>query len=197
MAAPEILDRRTVHKGYLTVEALHLRLADGSEATREVESHGDGGAVLPYDAGRRVALTVSLMRPPVLDAAGLPELEEACAGMIESGDDAAETARREAGEEMGVELTQLESVGTVWSSPGVSTERVTLFLAPYSQADRKGAGGGAEGEQEGITVREPSLGELAARAETGLIADAKLLTLVQTLRLKRPELFVSRATSRT
>lgn len=186
---PEILHRRTAHDGYLTVEALQLRLTDGSEVTREVESHGDAVAVLPYDAGRRTALTVSLLRPPVLDAAGLDALEEACAGMVENGQDAEATARREAREELGVELATLEPVAVVWSSPGVSTERVSLFLAPYVAADRQGAGGGAKGEHEGITVREESLARLATEADAGRIADAKLLLLVQALRLRRPELF--------
>lgn len=186
---PRILHRRIAHDGYLTVEALQLRLADGSEVTREVESHGDAVAVLPYDAARRTALTVSLLRPPVLDAAGLDALEEACAGMIEDGQDAQATARREAREELGVELAALEPVAVVWSSPGVSTERVSLFLAPYAAADRRGAGGGVEGEHEDITVREEPLARLATDADAGRIADAKLLLLVQALRLRRPDLF--------
>ena len=189
VAQAEILERRTVHDGYLTVESLRLRLADGSEVTREVGSHGDAVAVLPYDAGRRTALTVRLMRPPVLDATGLPELEEACAGMIEEGQDAQETARREAREELGVDINQLEPVGVVWSSPGVSTERIWLFLAPYGLADRRAAGGGLEEEHEGITVREAALAELAQASDEGAVADAKLLMLVQALRLRRPNLF--------
>jgi hypothetical protein len=32
---------------------------------------------------------------------------------------------------------------TVWTSPGVCTEQVSLFLAPYGGADRTGAGGRA------------------------------------------------------
>lgn len=189
MAPAQILERRTVHRGYLTVESLRLRLADGSEAVREVVSHGNATAVLPYDAGRRTALTVRLLRPPVLDAAGLPELEEACAGVIEAGQDAEDTARREAREELGVELDRLEPVGVVWSSPGVSTERVHLFLAPYGPADRTGPGGGAQGEHEGITVCETALSEFARAGDEGQLADAKLLMLVQALRLRRPDLF--------
>lgn len=186
---PAVLHRRTAHDGYLTVEVLRLRLADGSEVTREVEHHGDAAAVLPYDAERRTALTVRLLRPPVLEAAGLNWLEEACAGVVEDGQDAQATARREAREELGVELDELERVGVVWSSPGVSTERVSLFLAPYAPSDRSGAGGGVEEEHEDITVREVALARLAARADQGAIADAKLLILVQALRLRRPELF--------
>jgi 8-oxo-dGTP pyrophosphatase MutT (NUDIX family) len=51
-------------------------------------------------------------------------------------EDAPATARREANEELGVDLKSLEFVATVWSSPGVSTERQSLFLAPYRSAGR-------------------------------------------------------------
>jgi 8-oxo-dGTP pyrophosphatase MutT (NUDIX family) len=114
-------------------------------------------------------------------------LEEACAGMI--GDETAEAAaRREAYEEMGVALGPLEFVARVWSSPGISTERQTLFMAPYVAADLIGPGGAA-GEHENITVTERSLDELAAASDKGRIEDGKLLTLVLALRLRRPELF--------
>ncbi len=39
--------------------------------------------------------------------------------------------RREALEEGGLRLGALEHVATVWSMPGVSTERMALYLAEY------------------------------------------------------------------
>ena len=188
MMMPRILGRKTTHAGYLTIERLRLRLAGGAEVFREVESHGDAAAVLPYDAEHRCALVVRLFRAPVLVATGEAFSEEACAGMIEH-EDAPETARREANEELGVDLKSLEFVARVWSSPGVSTERQSLFLAPYRPSDRSGKGGGVQGEHEGITVVERSLGGLAFDADQGRISDGKLLTLVLALRVKRPELF--------
>jgi 8-oxo-dGTP pyrophosphatase MutT (NUDIX family) len=92
-------------------------------------------------------------------------------------------------EELGVDLKSLEFVARVWSNPGVSTERQSLFLAPYRPSDRRGKGGGVQGEHEGITVVERPLGGLAFDADQGKITDAKLLTLVLALRVKRPELF--------
>src|ERR1700722_17290731 len=92
---PRILQREITYTGYLTIERLRLRLADGAEAFREVESHGNAAAVLPYDAERRCALVVRLFRAPVLVAAGGFISEEACAGMI-GFEGAPATARREA-----------------------------------------------------------------------------------------------------
>jgi len=181
--SPELIERRQVYAGYLRVERLRLLYPDGSIAVREVESHGEAVAVLPYDPAARTAMFVRLFRAPAL-----AEVEEACAGMID-GEDADATARREALEEMGLRIGELEPVGRVWPSPGVSSERVTLFLASYAPADRVSGGGGLADEHENITVLERDLRSLASQADAGLIADLKLLTLVQSLRARRPDLF--------
>jgi nudix-type nucleoside diphosphatase (YffH/AdpP family) len=155
---------------------------------REVERHGNGAAVLPYNAEQRKALVVRQFRAPVFDACGDDDLEEACAGMV-AREDAETAGRREAYEELGVVLDEMEFVGQVWPSPGVSSERQSLFLAPYSAADRTGEGGGIASEDELIVVRERPLSELASDADHGRIADAKLLILILALRLRHPELF--------
>jgi nudix-type nucleoside diphosphatase (YffH/AdpP family) len=192
-ATPTILDRDTTHIGYVTVERLRICLADGDEVIREVESHGDAIAVLPYDPVRRTALIVSLFRAPAFDRFGVDALEEACAGMIEIHDgqpaDEPGTVRREAMEELGLRLGDLEFVARVWSSPGVSAERVALYLAPHETADRIAPGGGLAEEHENISVIERPLALLAEQAQAGLIVDLKLLTLVLALRARRPDLF--------
>jgi nudix-type nucleoside diphosphatase (YffH/AdpP family) len=124
----------------------------------------------------------------VFVTSGETDLLEVIAGVVDAGD-GADTARREAMEEAGVQLRNLETVATVWTSPGISTERSEMFLATYSEADRTGEGGGLAGEQEEITVVEIALTELAALADTGRITDMKTLALLQTLRLRYPALF--------
>ena len=57
--------------------------------------------------------------------------------MIDPGEAPEACARREAMEELGVRLETLEPVSRVWSSPGVSSERISLYLAPYGLADRE------------------------------------------------------------
>jgi nudix-type nucleoside diphosphatase (YffH/AdpP family) len=186
-----ITERKTLHSGYLTVERVTVQLPDGTEVVREVESHGEAVAVLPYDPVRRCALTVSLYRAPVYVVAGAEMLEEACAGMIDAGEHADTAVRREAYEELGVVLTDLEPIARLYSTSGVSTERISLYLARYSPADRTGKGGGIVGEQENITVNERSLASLAADAEAGRIENAQLFQLTLALRWRHPELFQS------
>ena len=55
--------------------------------------------------------------------------------------------------------------------------------------DRIGNGGGRADEFEDITVREIALSELAQLVDKGLLTDTKSFLLVQTLRLRRPDLF--------
>jgi nudix-type nucleoside diphosphatase (YffH/AdpP family) len=187
---PVILERKRVWSGYLTVTRIRVRLTDGAEVWREVERHGDAVAILPFDPVRRRALMVRLFRLPAFESEGAEALTEACAGMIDPTDANEEAAmRREAREELGLALGPLERVARVWPSPGVSGERVTLFLAAYEPADQIDAGGGATGEAENITVVECDLADLAADADAGRIVDGKLLTLVLALRARRPELF--------
>jgi len=184
----EILDKTTVHDGWAKYSILQVRLPDGQVARRELEEHGLAVAVLPYDPARRTAILVRQFRAPVLAAACEASLMEAIAGLTD-GEAPDEACRREALEETGLQLGALETVGCVWTMPGLSTERMHLYLAPYSHADRVGQGGGAHSEHENITVLEVPLHELAAMADAGSLADMKTLALVQTLRLRRPELF--------
>jgi hypothetical protein len=64
-----------------------------------------------------------------------------------------------------------------------------LFLGEYGAADRVTAGGGLAAEHEEIEVIELPLHDLVAMVDAGEEMDMKVLALVQTLRLRRPELF--------
>ena len=166
-----------------------VRLDDGATVWRQIEDHGAAAAVLPYDPDRRCALLVKLFRAPALYAGCTERLVEPIAGVLDNGETAEVCARREALEEAGVRLDALERVAEVWSSPGISTERITLFLAPYAAGDRVAPGGGLAAEHEDIEVLEISLADVVHGLADGSIDDMKLLGLVQALQLRRPDLF--------
>jgi nudix-type nucleoside diphosphatase (YffH/AdpP family) len=184
----ELRKLETIYQGFSTLMMATLSGPDGTSFRREIEHHGHAVAVLPYDAARRMALVVSLPRAPVIWAGGPPELMEAIAGLID-GEDAEACARRESLEEAGVRLDELEAVGTAYASPGVSTERMTLYLAPYSAQDRVAEGGGLAEEHENITVMEVPLDQLWTWVEEQRVEDMKTLALTLALRVRRPELF--------
>lgn len=182
----EIVRTRAAHEGWTRLLVATVRLEDGGEVQREIEDHGDAVAVLPYDPERRVALLVRQLRPPVVFVGGPPALLEAPAGQLDE-DDPAACARREAREEVGLTLGELEFVGRPWASPGLSTERISLYLAPYRAADRVTEGGGDETEH--ITVAELPLRELAELLREGRLEDLKTVALVQAMLLRHPDLF--------
>lgn len=212
-----ISGRQRLHDGFVKLDAYDVDIEqDGRRARvrREVHDHGHGAAVLPVDAGRRTVLLVRQHRLPVAvsgiggiggirhggrgEAAGGGGggggddgfLIEACAGLIDPGDaDAAAAILREAREELGTVLHDLEEVARVFTCPGVLTETITCFLARYGEADRIREEGGGVDADELIEVEEWRLADLDAACAAGAIHDAKTMLLAQALRLRHPELF--------
>ena len=184
------LPLQVIHKGWNTFGIATLTQPDGSTVPRALEDHGEAACVLPYDPERRVALLVRQSRVGPAFWGEPPALDEAPAGGLDGGEPE-ETAIREAMEEAGLRLARLEPVAHAYSMPSVSSERLWLYLAPYTQADRVGPGGGLPGEGEQVEVLELPLATLAEQARSGHLADLKTLVLVQALMLRRPELFTA------
>ena len=183
----EIVERRLIYDRWSTISEFTLRLPNGAIEPRVVEDHGEAVAILLYDPDRRVALLITQPRAPVI-AAGCAALREVVAGRVED-DDREATARAESREEAGISVGPLEWVATLWTMPAVSTERISLYLAAYSPADRTHPGGGAEDENECILIEEIALRTLADMVRSGALDDAKTFTLVQALMLRQPSLF--------
>jgi nudix-type nucleoside diphosphatase (YffH/AdpP family) len=151
---------------------------------REVIDHGDAAVVLTIDRAREVALMVRQWRAPLVVNGGDPFLLEACAGIIDPGESAEETARREAEEELGIKVGGLRKLGSILPSAGALTERIHLFVAEVSADDRVVGGGGNPHEGERIETVEVPLTKLYEMARQGRIEDAKTLVIVQRLMLE-------------
>jgi nudix-type nucleoside diphosphatase (YffH/AdpP family) len=184
-----IIESKLLFDGWTKFLSLIVEAPDGHRMQREVLDHGESACVLPYDPDRGLAMMVTQQRVPALYLGHHSPLMEAIAGRLEEQETPAESIRREAEEEAGLKLRDLEHVSTCWASPGVLTERLHLYLSAYSAADRIGPGGGRAEEMEEIHVEEVALSELAKLADRGQLEDAKTLLLVQTLRLRRAALF--------
>jgi nudix-type nucleoside diphosphatase (YffH/AdpP family) len=161
------------------------------DGSRQVHIHqaydrGNGVAILPYDPVRGTVLLVRQFRLPVYlnprEGAEDGMLIEACAGLLDKEDPEA-GIRREAEEELGYRFGRIETVFDAYMSPGSVTERVILFTAAYSAADRISAGGGSAHEGEDIEILEIPLDEALAWVRSGAIADAKTIMLLQHVRL--------------
>ena len=100
-----------------------VALADGSSSFREVVHHPGGVAVLPVDGDGR-AWCVRQYRYPFGR-----HLLEIPAGKLERNEDPLAAARRELAEETGFSAGRWLSLGTLYTSPGFSTEILHLYLA--------------------------------------------------------------------
>lgn len=155
--------------------------SNGAWATqhRETYDRGNGATVLLYDPARRTVLLTRQFRFPVY-VNGHPDgmLVETAAGLLD--DDDPETAiRREAEEETGVTIGDVEHVFDVFMSPGSVTERVHFFAAPYDGALRTGDRGGLVDEGEDIEIVELDVLEALQWIRDGRIQDAKAIMLLQ------------------
>ena len=164
------------------------RRADGRVTTeqRETYDRGNGATILLHDVARRTVLLSRQFRYPVY-ANHHPDgmLIETAAGLLD-GQDPATAIRREAAEELGVEVGEVEHVFDVYMSPGSVTERIHFFAAPYTPLSRTGEGGGLVEDGEDIEVLELPFDTTLAMIESGEIADAKTIMLLQWAALRGP-----------
>jgi nudix-type nucleoside diphosphatase (YffH/AdpP family) len=172
--------------GRLTRYTIAYRRSDGvtERQSREVYDRGNGAAILLYNKQRRTIILTRQFRLPAL-LNGHPDgmLLEAPAGLLDA-DDPVTAIRREAEEETGYRVTQVEEVLAPIMSPGSVTERLHLFVGAYTAADRVSAGGGHPSEGEDIEVIEVTLDQALAMIARREIVDAKTILLVYHAKLK-------------
>jgi nudix-type nucleoside diphosphatase (YffH/AdpP family) len=176
----KLLDEKLQFKGRfaLTMTSVEVTEPDGAirRIDHEIYHHKAAASLLLYDPARGRVLLVRQFRLAAY-LAGTPQpMIEACAGMLD-GDEAQAAAIREAMEETGVAVGAARHVFDAFVSPGSTTEKISCFIAPYSEADRVGPGGGVDADER-IEVIEPAFGEALAMVERGDICDAKTIALL-------------------
>ncbi len=158
----KIIDQKSLHQGFLSISRYtlqHSLYKGGMSETivREVLERGHAVAVLLHDPNRDEIVLVEEFRIGAIHS----ESAWLCgpvAGMIEPGEKAEDVARREALEESGSTVEELQYIGKYYNSAGGSTETTSIF---YAQIDASGVEGvhGVEGEHEDIRVVKLSSSE--------------------------------------
>jgi nudix-type nucleoside diphosphatase (YffH/AdpP family) len=185
-----VLGVEVVAKAWHTLRrtTFEYRHADGRVTTeqRETYDRGNGATILLHDVERGTVLLSRQFRYPVY-ANDHPDgmLIETAAGLLD-GEEPATAIRREAAEELGVEVGEVEHVFDVYMSPGSVTERIHFFAAPYTPHTRVTEGGGLADDGEDIEVLELPFDTALAMIESGEIADAKTIMLLQWAALRGP-----------
>jgi nudix-type nucleoside diphosphatase (YffH/AdpP family) len=161
---------------------LRRRNGDWQHQVRETYDRGDGAATLVCDLSDKSVILIRQFRYPAYYRGEDPFLIEVCAGKLE-GDDPETCARKEAEEETGYRLGKIEKAFDCFMSPGSVTERLTLYLG-FVEGAAAGRGGGLLHEGEDIEVLRLPFEQALRMVETGEIADAKTIMLLQYAELK-------------
>ena len=182
----EIQDKRTVFDDFFRIDEATLRYErfDGrmSPTLRRLSfERGDSAAALLLNVDTQRVLLVDQFKYPTYEK-GPGWLPEVVAGVIEPGEGPADAIRREILEEAGYRADDVVHIATFYVSPGGSSERIVLFYAEVTSADRVAVGGGVAAEGEDIALLDWSLDELWAALDAGRILDAKTLIAAQWLR---------------
>ena len=171
----------------LRATTFDIRTSDGAWRTerRETYDRGNGATLLLYDAHRRRVLLTRQFRYPAY-VNGHPDgmLLETAASLLDD-DDPEVAIRREAAEETGVMVGEVEHVFDVYMSPGSVTEKLHFYAAPYLSHALDGGRHGILEEGEDIQALELSIDEAVA-AIGSRIVDAKTIMLIQWAVLSGP-----------
>jgi ADP-ribose pyrophosphatase len=161
----DLQQSRIVWEGKWRLRVDTFRLADGRVYERGVIDHPGAVVVvplLPGDDGPQVLMLRQYR--PALDLTIL----ELPAGTREPDEPWLLCAQRELREETGQRAATFTALGEVWAAPGLTNERMAVFLAEGLSGDPL-----PMDEDEQIAVEPWPLAELAAMALDGRLDDAK------------------------
>jgi ADP-ribose pyrophosphatase len=96
---------------------------------RDILMGGKVVVVIPIDVLRQEIIMIRQFRLSAHFANGHGDLVEFVAGRVESGESLIEAARRECTEEIGVAPGKLSELFTYLSTPGLTDEEITIFIA--------------------------------------------------------------------
>lgn len=161
---------------------LYRNEAEAIRHKREVYDRGNGATILLYNREKKtVVLTRQFRIATWVNGNTDGMLIEACAGLLDA-DEPEVCARKEAIEETGYQVGEVEKVFELYMSPGGVTELIYFYIAEYTDAHREHAGGGIDDED--IDVLELPFTQALAMVANGEIRDGKTVILLQLLQLR-------------
>lgn len=189
----EILNRETLFQGYFRVdryEVQHVRF-DGSWShrfTREVFNYGRVvSGVLLFDPQHDKIVMVEQFRTGPLTQNDHPWMTEIVMGMVDPNETPEQAARREAMEEAGCEIIDMQPIANYYTSPGCTSDYVSIFVG-RTNAPEDGRIGGVVSENEDIRVHVMDATKAIGLLFNNKIRDAQTLVALQWFAMHRTEL---------
>ena len=182
-----VLEDADVFRGHYAMRRLTLehRGFDGGwkgPISRELFDRGDAVGVLLWDPVIDELVMLEQFRVGAIRGEDSPWMLELVAGVVEPGETDAQVAHREAEEESGLPLLDLEPIVTFFPSAGACSEQVRLFVGRVSS---KSAGGlhGCADEGEDILVHRLPRDEVMDMLDANRINNGHTLIALQWLRI--------------
>jgi len=187
-----IEDISPLYQGFFSIQRYQFRhrLFEGGwsgAVVRELFERGHAVAVLPYDPGRDEVVMLEQIRVGAMAAGATPWQLEIVAGMIDSDESPEQVAHREAREEAGLLLQQMEHVTRYLSSSGGCSEQLDVFVAIVDASDAEGIYG-LDTENEDILVHRFSREQAYQKVVDGEIENAASIIALQWLELNAARL---------
>ncbi|MCL4279823.1 MAG: NUDIX hydrolase, partial [Ignavibacteriaceae bacterium] len=155
-----IISSQVIYKGKVFNTLVdQIEYNSGNKAIREVAEHPGGAVVVPVTDNGKIVM-VTQYRFPVKEV-----LLELPAGKLSKGEDPKVCAVRELEEETGYKSDDIKSLGSIYTTPGYSTEKLWIYLAENL---KPGNYNREEGEF-GMEVFELSLPEVEEKIYNGEI----------------------------
>lgn len=185
----KINHHEVAYKGFFRLEKYQLQhtLFQGGwseEITRELFMRGNCVAVLLYDPSRDEVVLIEQFRAGAVLNPDRAWLVEIVAGAIEEGESAEEVAYRESVEEAGCEIKDLSLISKFYTTPGGSSERISLFLG-IVDTTKVGGVHGLDHEHEDILVTTAKFDDVFKMVEDGRIESGIPIIAIQWLYINR------------
>jgi ADP-ribose pyrophosphatase len=185
----EILNTEVAYSGFFQLKKFLLRhrlLQTGEWSKpilRECFMRPEAVAVLPYDPYEDAVILIEQFRVGSLKQLTGPWQIELVAGIVKTEEKLEEVAVREAYEETGCAVMDLEYVASYLSSPGGSSEKITLYCGGIDSRGLGGVHGLYEEEGEDIWVQVYSREEALNFLSEGYISNASAIIGLQWLQM--------------
>ncbi len=166
------------HYKILKAQATYDTFNGDTIKTKRLAFHrGDSVAVVLYEKDTdSILLTKQFRYPTTQHNEGW--ILEIPAGSLEKDENPSSCMEREVMEELGYKINTPQLVSQFYTSPGGSTEKLSLFYAEVSSEDRTEKGGGVKSEDEDIQLIKVPVEELGIYLLEKII-DAKTIIGLQ------------------
>jgi len=184
----KILESKRVLDDYFQVDDVTLQHEKFSgsltEPVRRLNlERGEAVAVLIYLRDKDTFIIVRQFRYAAYISSDSGWIDEIVAGVLDE-DDPAACAKRECIEETGYEINEFHKIGYVYPTPGITSERIHVFIGYGSSTDKKFKGGGLDTEHEDIQILEIPKATAYKKAALGEFKDAKTILAIQNFQLR-------------